>query len=414
MASYKYVILGGGVAAGYAAQAFVEEGGQAGELCIVSAETTPPYERPPLSKDFLAGEEAVEDILINEPGFYDENGIDLRLETVVGRVDLARKQLYTSDGVIDFDKLMITTGSRVRKFDLPGADREGIFYLRQVEDSQRIRQAARDAEQVVVIGGSFIGMEVASVLQQRGVQTTMVFPGERVWRAFFTPQMSAFFQDYYRQRGVNFITGAEIDSFTGQNGRVSAVVLKSGQELPADMVVAGIGVVPNTELFAQSDVEIDDGIVVDEFLQTAVPDVFAAGDVVRYPDSLLGGTRRIEHWDNAVTQGQHAARAMLSEPEKFAHVPYFFSDMFDLSYEFWGDTAGTDKAVHRGDLNGGSFSVWWLQDGRLRAAFVMDRPDEERELAPRWIKAEMEVSTEDLANEGRPLKPVMDENATPG
>lgn len=410
MPFYKCVILGGGLAAGYAAQAAAEAGVEPGELGIVSAEATLPYERPPLSKDFLAGDKTAAEILINEPSFYEENNIDVHLETVVGRVDLQHKQLYTNDEPITYEKLLIATGARPHKFDLPGSNLEGLFYLREIGDAQHIRAAAEDAFRAVVIGGSFIGMEVASVLQQSGVDTTMVFPGEHVWESFFTPRMSTFFETYYQERGVEFVTGTKAASFKGENGRISHVVLQTGQELPADLVVAGIGVIPNTELFANSSVhadtalQIEDGIVVNRFLETNVPDVFAAGDVARYADPIFGKTRRIEHWDNAVAQGQHAMRAMMGKRELFAHVPYFFSDVFDLSYEFWGDTAAADQVVHRGDVEDGQFSAWWLKDGRLHATFVMDRPDEERELAPQWIKSGQPLAAERLQDSEQSLR----------
>lgn len=406
MASYENVILGGGLVAGYAAQAFVEAGLQPGGLAILSAEETLPYDRPPLSKDFLLGETAGEDILINEPEFYTENGIDLYLGNPVVRVDFPGRRLFLADGQpITYERLLIATGSRLRQFDLPGSDLEGLYYLRKLPDARQIRQAARKAAKAIVIGGSFIAMEVAAGLRHYNVETTMVFPEERVWQSFFTPLMSAFFEDYYRQRGVKFLTGATIDRFNGQN-RIEAVQISQADQLhnlPADMVVAGIGVEPNTELFAGTELDIEKGILVDRFLETPIEGVFAAGDVARYPDEIFDRFRRVEHWDNAVTQGQHAAQAMLGHRKPYIHVPYFFSDIFDLSYEFWGDTSQADVIVHRGNIQDGSFSVWWLAGKRLQAAFVMNRPDEERELAPQWIESQEPIAADILADAERPL-----------
>jgi len=386
--SFKFVILGGGLTAGYAAQEFADYGIQSGELCIVSAEETLPYERPPLSKKFLAGDKSAGDILINEPSFYEENGIKVKLNHPVSHVNFAEKRLYTNGDTIAYEKLLIATGAKPRAFDLAGSDLANIFYLRQVEDARQIRQAAETAGKAVVIGGGFIGMEVTAVIREAGVETTMLFPEERVWQSFFTPAMSAFFENYYRERGATIIPRQEIDSFEGDD-RVSQVMTKTGQRLPADMVVAGIGVTPNSDLFRESGLQMaDKGITVNRFLETNLPDVLAAGDVTSYWDVIYERLLHIEHWDNAAEQGRHAARVMLGEYQPFVHVPYFFSDVFDLSFEFWGDTNGAAEIVHRGDIEKGSFSVWWLaENGRLLAAFVMNQPEEERELAPKWIKA---------------------------
>jgi NADPH-dependent 2,4-dienoyl-CoA reductase/sulfur reductase-like enzyme len=388
MTLYNYVIIGGGLAAGYAAKEFAEQGITPGQLCILSAETTLPYERPPLSKDFLAGKESAEEILINPPAFYEKHGIEVKLDTPDESVNLQQKRLYADTIAISYEKLLIATGSQPRTFDLPGADLTNIFYLRQISDARRIRNAAKDAKKAVVIGGSFIGMETTAVFQSSGVNTTMVFPEKRVWDAFFTPEMSAFFERYYQEQGVTILPEQEIEAFLG-DGRVTHVKLKSGRELPADLVVCGIGVTPNSALFNANKLEMKDGgILVNRFLETNLPDVFAAGDITYYRDIIYGRLKHVEHWDNAVQQGRHAARAMLGIREPFEHVPYFFSDVFDLSYEFWGDTKDATQTIFRGNVENGSFSTWWLgENGRLLAAFVMNRPEEERENASKWIKS---------------------------
>jgi NADPH-dependent 2,4-dienoyl-CoA reductase/sulfur reductase-like enzyme len=406
MTTYKCVILGGGVTAGYAAQKFADETDiQPGDLAIFSDEETLPYERPPLSKGLLLGETEADEILVNEPEFYRDHNIDVHLNTHVDAVDLRGKTLQAGGDTISFDKLLIATGARLRTFaDLgaPGADLEGIHYLRHLPQAHRIRSAAKEADRAVVIGGSFIAMEVASGLQQMGVETTMIFPEERVWQAFFTPQMSEFFSDYYREQGVEIMSGVQIERFVGDDG-VTGVALESGETLDADMVVAGIGVEPNAALFADSGLKVDDGILVNRYLETNFRDIFAAGDVARYRDLLFDTSQRVEHWDNAQAQGQLAACVMLGEYQPFVHVPYFFSDVFDLSYEFWGDAGDAAQAIHRGDVADGSFSTWWLKDGRLQAAFVMDRPEEEREKAPDWIEAHQKLDPEALADAVRPL-----------
>jgi 3-phenylpropionate/trans-cinnamate dioxygenase ferredoxin reductase subunit len=403
MRSFTYVILGGGMVAGYAAKEFVKRGLKPGELGILSAESVPPYERPPLSKRFLAGKQTEARLFITGAEFYRDHGIDLQLATPVTGIDVQNKRLRTQSGAeVGFERLLIATGARVRTLDLPGASLAGILYLRSLEDAKRIRAQAEGGKRAAVIGSGFIGMEVASVLAQAGLETTLIFPGERVWKRLFTPQMSAFFQRYYEQRGVVCMPRETVTAFEG-NGRVSAVVTGSGRRLSADLVVAGIGAVPALEAVERSGLRLDNGVVVNEFLETSAPDIFAAGDVANYYDVLFAKQRRIEHWDNAVQQGKHAAGVLMGERQPFVHVPYFFSDVFDLSYEFWGDTAGADRVVSRGNLDSGRFSVWWLQAGRLTAAFVLNRPDEESALAPRWIAEQRKLTPERLQDDTQPL-----------
>lgn len=404
---FTYVILGGGVAAGYAAREFVAQGIEPGQLAIVSADDTLPYERPPLSKGYLAGKKTTGDILINDRAFYDTHQIQVFLNTRVTRVDLVEKRLYTdTDAIIQFGSLLIATGSRVRTLDIPGADLAGIHYLRSLAQSQSLAADAEQAQHAVVIGGGYIGMEVSAVLASQGTNVTMVFPEKRLMERFFTPQMSSFFQDYYEARGVRFWPETQAVALVG-DGRVSHVRLNTGQEIPADFVVAGIGVEPAIELFADTGLNIDDGIVVNKYLESNRDGIYAAGDVANYYDIVFQKRRRIEHWDNAVQQAQHAVRMMTrsgrKQPDEFMYLRYFFSDVFDLSYEFWGDTSAADQVIHRGDVDGGSFSVWWLAGQRLEAAFVMNRPDEERELAPEWIKMRRMVQPSELQDATIPL-----------
>jgi NADPH-dependent 2,4-dienoyl-CoA reductase/sulfur reductase-like enzyme len=393
MHTSKYVILGGGMVAGYAAKELVERGLQPGQLAIVSADTSLPYERPPLSKGFLAGRDTEESIRINPEEFYREHEIAVRLRCEVAAVDAGQRLLHLSSGEdLGFEKLIVATGARVRRLSVPGYDLAGLYYLRSLEDSQSIRAHAASAQRALVIGGGFISMEVASVLARQGVATTLLLRQDRIWKQFFTPAMSQFFESYYAARGVAFLKQARLAALQGR-GAVSSALLESGQTVDCDLVVAGVGVVPVTEPLANSGIELADGVVVNEYLETNQPGIYAAGDVASYQDTLYGQRRRVEHWDNAVSQGRHCARALLGERAPFVHVPYFFSDVFDLSYEFWGDPAGADEIVERGDLSGGaSFSVWWLRQERLVAAFTMNRPDEERTAAQRWIASQEPVS----------------------
>jgi NADPH-dependent 2,4-dienoyl-CoA reductase/sulfur reductase-like enzyme len=392
MKTSKYLILGGGMVAGYAAKQLVESGLKPHELTIVSADSSIPYERPPLSKGFLAGKETEASILINADDFYRAHVIEVRLNCVVSSVDSAGKNVRLQSGEeIGFEKLVVATGAQVRTLDVPGSNLMDVYYLRTLEDSKRIRQKAEGAKRAVVIGGGFIAMEVTSVLAQKGIETTMVLPDDRIWKRFFTAPMSRFFEEYYTARGVRFAKNNKVVELKGA-GTVESAVLQNGEAAPCDMVVAGIGVRPVTELLANSGIEVADGVAVNEYLETSRRDIYAAGDVASYYDVLFGKHRRAEHWDNAVSQGQHCARVLAGDRTPFVHVPYFFSDVFDLSYELWGDSSGAEQVIERGDLSSRSFSVWWLRQGKLVAAFTMNRSDEEREAAPRLIQSGEPVS----------------------
>ncbi len=403
MQKTKYVILGGGMVAGYAAKELASQGLKPGELAIVSADTAMPYERPPLSKGFLSGKDDEAGILINGPDWYQEHGIEVRLNTVVEHVDPTKMRLRCSSGEeFECEHLLLATGARARKLDCPGDDLRNVFYLRSLKDSQTIRSRSASAKQAVVIGGGFIGMEVASVLAQKNIQTTLVIREDRVWSRVLTPVMSIFFEQYYTARGVRIVKQARVTALEGKSG-VQTVLLIDHDKIPCDFVVVGVGAVPVTEPLDKTVIAIDDGIVVNEYLEASRAGIYAAGDVANYPDTIFGKRRRVEHWDNAVSQGQHWARVVLGERQPFVHVPYFFSDVFDLSYELWGDSAGTTETVVRGDPDSSSFSVWWLKGNRVAAAFVMNRPDEERQVAPEWIKSSQIVSPGRLSDKTRSI-----------
>jgi len=400
----KYVILGGGMVAGYAAKELADRGLKPGELTIVSADSTVPYERPPLSKGFLSGKDSVSGILINSSDWYREHSIDLKLNTVVENLDVSARLLRMSSGEeLGFETLLIATGAQPRKLDVPGKGLGGIFYLRLLSDAERIRSAALGAKRAVVIGGGFIGMEVAAVLAQKNIETTLVIREDRVWTRVFSPELSDFFEQYYSARGVRIVKQASVVALNGKES-VRSIRLGDGKEMACDLVVAGIGVVPVIRPVQGSGLDVDNGILVNEFLETNHRQIFAAGDVANYPDAIFEKRRRVEHWDNAVSQAQYWARTVTGDRQPFVHVPYFFSDVFDLSYELWGDSSGTTQAVIRGEPRSSSFSVWWLIGSRVVSAFVMNRPDEERQLAPEWIQRKQEISPNLLGDSKRPLR----------
>ena len=402
MESAKYVVLGGGMVAGYLAKEYVEKGGASGDLTLLSSDDALPYERPPLSKGLLTGKEQESNVFINPAEFYRQHGFDVRLNTTVSDVDFASKRLTLAGGEsLGYEKLVIATGAQPNRLGVEGADLDGVLYLRSLSDSRRIQEVASTAKRAVIIGGGFIAMETASSLRQRGLDVTMVIREERIWKTFFTEEMSESFRRYYEQKGVRLIFGTGIARFDGQ-GTVKAALLGNRDRVDCDMVVAGIGVAPVTNVFRG--IVLGNGVHVNAHLETSAPGALAAGDVANYEDVLFKKQRRVEHWDNAVSQGQHVAHTLLGERKPFVHVPYFFSDIFDLSYEYWGDTTGAIQTIYRGDVSSTSFSAWWLDEtNRVIAAFVMGRPDEEREAAPQWIEKKQVVSPERLGDSARPI-----------
>jgi len=404
MTKTRFLILGGGMVAGYAAKELAEHGLKSGELAIVSSDGALPYERPPLSKGFLAGKDTEDAILINQPDFYSSHGVEVKLNTTIEAVDVEKQSLRSSSGEeFEFEKLVLATGCVPRKLDCPGADLPGVFYLRVLDDSKTIRDHAAQAKKSVVVGGGFIGMEVASVLAQKNIETTMVVREDRIWKRFFTPRMSSFFEKYYTDRGVRILKQTGIKKLEGSDSLKNAV-LDNGEKVAASLLVAGLGVTPVTDLFKPAGFKLDNGVVVNQSLATNHQNIYAAGDIANYPDAIFEKRRRVEHWDNAVSQGQYCARALSGDHQPYVHVPYFFSDVFDLSYDLWGDPEEGSDTVIRGDAETSSFSVWWLKNDRLVATFAMNRPDDEREAAPKWIESKQLLSPIRLREQTRSVQ----------
>lgn len=399
MSTYTYLIAGGGTTAGYAVKALVEHGAGKGEIGIVSAEETLPVDRPPLSKGYLAGDKADDEVLVNPARFYSDNGIDVHLGTTISRVDLDGGAVEVErGGTFAYDKLLIATGARPKRLHVEGAEEAPIHYLRTVNHARAIRDEGARCKKPLVIGGGFIGMEVAAGLATMGKHVRLVHGGPHLMPHIFTQPMAGFFEGYYRERNVEIVNGENVASFSSEDGK-TVVTLESGTALDTDFIVAGVGVDVNTELFDGTPLEVDDGIAVNEFLETGVTGVYAAGDVARYVDPRYGRSLRVEHWQNAHDQGARAAASMAGQREAFSPPPYFFSDMFDLSWEFWGDIEGADEALHVGDLEHGSFSVWWAREGRVVASFVLNRIDEERQRAKASVAEGREVPR-DIAQRG--------------
>ena len=369
----EFLIVGGGLAAGYCASELRKAGAEGGIL-LATREDEPPYERPPLSKEYLRGEAGREDAHVNPADWYEENGIDLRTRTNVMSLDPEARTAKLQGGEeVSFERALLATGAMVNILRVEGAELEGIHYLRAFGNSDAIREEAERAEHVVIIGGSYIGTEVAASLTARGAQCTIVMIEEVALSNTFGAEAGRYFHDTLAEHGVELLGGEELEAFEG-DGRVRAVVTKSGRTVEGDMVVVGAGVRPDAMLAQRAGLEVDDGIVCDARLETSAPGIYAAGDVCSY-DSVIHGRRlRVEHWDVALHQGRYAARAMLGEQEPYRVVPYFFSDLADwASLEYVGPAYEWDEVVFRGDRDAGEFSAWYLKDGRVAGALSVER-----------------------------------------
>ena len=351
--------------------------GAEGSIVIAGREAEPPYERPPLSKEYMRGEAKREDAYVSPPEWYEENGVELLTGTNVMSLDAGERRAKLQGGdEVEFDRALIATGANVNILRVEGAELEGIHYLRAFGNSDAIREEAERAEHVVLIGGSYIGTEVAASLTAKGAKCTILMMEEVAMSRNFGDEVGRWFQDVLESNGVEVLGGEELEAFEG-DGRVKAVVTKSGRTVEGDMVVVGAGVRPDVMLAQKAGLEVENGIVCDAKLETSAEGIFAAGDVCSYESVIHGRRLRVEHWDVALQQGRHAARGMLGESEPYREVPYFFSDLADwASMEYVGPAQEWDEVVFRGDRDAGEFSAWYLSGGRVAAALSVERSDD--------------------------------------
>ncbi|GGF39762.1 pyridine nucleotide-disulfide oxidoreductase [Aliidongia dinghuensis] len=385
MKEVDFLLLGGGLANATAAETLRLEGAK-GSILLLSAEDTLPYHRPPLSKEFLRGEWAEDRVLVYDAAFYAEQGIETMLGTRAVAVDPARKIVSTDkNGEIAYGQLLIATGARPYRLDLPNANLAGIYNLRTLADSAAIRAAAETAKNAVIIGGSFLSLEVATALRRKGVRVTVVEFRDTVFPRLRAPSLSAFFHDYCYRNEVDVMLNETVAKIVGRN-KVSKVVTRSGSELPCDLLLVAIGVQPETSFLDGSGLDLDNGILVDRHLQSSNPAIFAAGDVANFFDPVFNRRRRIEHWDNAIKQGRLAARNMLGQNLVYDDISYFFCDVFDFSFEFLGSPRTADEHVGRGSLDSGSYALLYMKDNVPRGLFTMDRPASETKAVEAMIR----------------------------
>ncbi|MDG7026324.1 MAG: FAD-dependent oxidoreductase [Nitrososphaerota archaeon] len=346
-----YLIVGGGVAGGHAAYA-IRKQDRTGRIVVVSDEMQFPYDRVPLSKEFLAGKRKRRELFFKGDAYYPRNKVEVIRERRTEALDISSKTVRLDDGqAFSYRRLLLATGGRPRKLELPGSDLAGIYYLRTLEDCDAIRKASSDASRAVIVGGGFIGCEVAATLRGRGLKVTLVELGDHLLGAAIDEKTAGWIQGYHIKQGVKVLTKTTVDEFVGKDGRVTGVKLGGGLVVPADFVVVGVGIIPNIAIAEKAGLKVDRGIIVDRRLRTSAADVYAAGDVARFYSPILKRVMRVEHYDVAERQGAVAGSNMAGRSASFDELPYFFSNQYDLEINAYGDLSSRTSTILRGDLD---------------------------------------------------------------
>jgi 3-phenylpropionate/trans-cinnamate dioxygenase ferredoxin reductase subunit len=399
-----FVIVGGGLAGAKAAQTLRDEGFD-GPLVLVAAEPELPYERPPLSKQYLLGAAARESARVHDEGWYAEHDVDLKTGVRATGLEPAAHRLTLDSGeVLPYARLLLATGSTARRLPVPGAELDGVRYLRTLADADRLRaDLSGGGRRVVVVGAGWIGLEVTAAARHHGNAVTVVEPQPTPLHAVLGREMGAVFGRLHRDHGVDLLTDTTVREIRGTGGRVTSVVTDRHAGLPADLVVVGIGAIPSTRLAAAAGLEVDNGVVTDHALRSTDPDVFAAGDVASTFHPLYGRHVRVEHWANALHGGPAAARSMLGRDVVHDRVPYFFTDQYDLGMEYSGLAGPGDTVVCRGNPDDGPFIAFWMADGRVTAGMNVDVWDVTGPIQE-LIRSRRHVQPARLADPGTPLE----------
>jgi len=376
MSHERIVIIGGGHAAAQVAASLRPEG-WAGEISLISAEPVLPYHRPPLSKTYLAGAQHSDEILIRPASFYASLNIDVNLGVRVTGIDRRKKIVMLHNGAqLPYHKLALTTGASVRKLAIPGVQLEGVLYLRDLADVDRIREFVAPGKRAVILGGGYIGLELAASLRKLGMSVTVVEASQRVLQRVTAPEVSEFYSRIHREEGVEILTGVAPTSINGTS-QVESVSLANGHRIAADLVVCGVGVLPETSLAEDAGLTVDNGICVDEFARTSDPDIVAAGDCASHFNPYCQRTLRIESVQNATDQAKTAAKTLCGKFEPYNSLPWFWSDQYDAKLQIAGLSQGYDQVVIRGDWKEGrSFAAFYFQNGRFLAVDAINRPKE--------------------------------------
>jgi 3-phenylpropionate/trans-cinnamate dioxygenase ferredoxin reductase subunit len=395
MNDQTYLIVGASLTGAKAAEELREQGFD-GRVVLLGDEQERPYERPPLSKDYLRGE-ADGKPFVHDEDFYGKSNIELRTGVTVTSIDpLGSTATIDRSETIEYDRLLIATGAEPRRLSLPGADLDGIIYLRTIGDSESLGERFGDGVRVVVVGAGWIGSEVAASARQKGCDVTMIAPESAPLERVLGAELGKVYRDVHEDHGVRFLAGTGITGFLG-SGSVDGVMTDANERIDADLVVVGAGVLPRTALAEAARIPTENGILVGSSLETEAPGIFAAGDVANAFHPFYGQRIRVEHWANARRQGVAAARSMLDQPVAFDEIPYFFSDQYDVGMEYVGYAPESDSIVYRGDVDGREFIAFWLKDSRVVAGMnvnVWDVSETLRDL----IKSGTEVDADRLAD----------------
>ena len=370
----RVVIAGAGHAAGQLLTSLKQQK-FAGQIVLVGDEPYLPYQRPPLSKKFLSGDMPAERLYVKPASFYEDPQVELRLETRISEIDRDHKTLKTNNGDIAYDKLILALGSRVRRLDIEGADLDGVHYLRNIADVEGIHAELQNKKNAVIVGAGYIGLEVAAVIRQLGLDVTVIEMADRVMSRVVSPEISDFYQIEHSTQGVKLRLSTGITAFHG-DGRIDAVETTDGELIPADFVVIGVGIIPNTELATHADIMVADGIVVNDQCQTNDPNIYAVGDCTSHPNSIYGRQLRLESVHNAVEQAKTAASNICGKETHYSQVPWFWSDQYDLKLQIAGLSTGYDDVVIRGNPADRSFACLYLKDGKLIATDAVNSPKE--------------------------------------
>ena len=396
-----HVIVGASLAGAKAAETLREEGFE-GRIVLIGSEEERPYERPPLSKDYLRGEAGREKVYVHDEGFYAGHDIELRLGRTAVSLDTGSRRLTLDDGErLRYDRLLLATGAEPRRLEIPGAELDGVLYLRSVQDSDALRARIDRGGALVVVGAGWIGAEVAASARQRGVDVTVVEPASVPLERVLGPEVGAIYRDIHSDHGVRMLLGTGVEAFEG-DGRVERVRTSDGRVIECDFVVVGVGVQPRTRLAAEAGLAISNGVLVDDRLRANAPCVFAAGDVANAVHPFYGEPIRVEHWANALNQAPAAARNMLGQSVAYDRLPYFFSDQYDVGMEYSGYARGCDRVVLRGDPADREFVAFWMFEDRVMAGMnvnVWDVIDPIKRL----IGERIAVEDRRLADPGMPL-----------
>ena len=402
--SETFAVVGANLAGGRAAEA-LRGAGFGGRVLLIGAEDEPPYERPPLSKEILKGTMQPEQALLRPRDGWAAEDIDLILGTRVMRLLPDERALELDDGtMVRADKVLLCTGGRVRPLAVPGVELDGVHYLRTLNDALAVREYLRPDAPIVVIGAGFVGAEVAACAKEAGCRVTLLEAAEVPLLRALGAKVGRLYGSYHLQRGVDLHTGVAIDRIDGDQ-RARAVVTADGTRFEADCIVIGVGLEPNVELSEEAGIRVGNGIMVDEYCQTSLDNVYAAGDVAYFPNPVLGQQVRLEHWQNAQNQAVSAAKSMLGERTPFAEVPWFWSHQFDLNLQMAGHLSATDDVVVRGSMEEARFCAFYLRDGLLAGVLAVNRPRDVR-AATKLIECHARVDPAQLADEDVDLRKV--------